>query len=140
MGTIKFKKRLVSRVKELREAQNLSQQELANLVGVSRQTIYFLEKGAYNPSLTLSFRLAETFNKTIEEIFYFEPEIKSIIGKLTLDDSEEISRKIGMGLQKLIKLKNLNDEELTTLFSKEELLRLTGILGLKFDDYFIEDE
>ncbi|MHA1725648.1 MAG: helix-turn-helix transcriptional regulator [Promethearchaeota archaeon] len=140
MGRIKFKKRLVSRVKDLREAQSLSQQQLAELAGVSRQTIYFLEKGSYNPSLTLSFKLAEIFNKTIEEIFYFEPEIKNIIGKLTLDESEEISRKAYIELEKIIKLKNITDDELTTLFTKEELLRLTEILGLKFEDYFLEDE
>ncbi|KQU17821.1 DNA-binding protein [Bacillus sp. Leaf75] len=51
-----------------------TQQELADQVGVSRQTIASLEKNKYNPSLVLSFKIAKAFNKTLTEIFEYEEE------------------------------------------------------------------
>ena len=65
--TLKFKKKLVSRIRELRDQLNMNQKDLADLLGVSRQTIYYLEKGSYNPSLSLSFKISKVFNKSIEE-------------------------------------------------------------------------
>lgn len=56
---------------ELRQLRDLTQQELGDWVGVSRQTIISLETGKYNPSLDLAHRLAVFFGKTIEEIFIF---------------------------------------------------------------------
>jgi len=58
-----------NRVRELREARGLSQAELGQKIGVSRQTIYAIEIGKYDPSLPLAFRIAETFARRIEEIF-----------------------------------------------------------------------
>ena len=58
-----------NRIEEKRKAQGLTQQQLAVLLGVSRQTIISLEKGKYNPSLALAFRLARYFALPIEEIF-----------------------------------------------------------------------
>jgi len=58
-----------SRVKELRSAQELSQQALATMLGVSRQTINAIETGRYDPSLTLAVRLARHFGSTVEEVF-----------------------------------------------------------------------
>lgn len=49
-----------------------TQEGLASRVGVSRQTIITIEKGTYNPSLELAFKLARAFNLTIEEIFAYE--------------------------------------------------------------------
>lgn len=49
----------------------MSQQDLAKLVGVRRETIGHLEKGKYNPSLKLAFDIAKVFNTTVEEIFEF---------------------------------------------------------------------
>jgi putative transcriptional regulator len=56
-------------VKQLREQRNLSQAELGQQLGVSRQTIYAIEVGKYDPSLPLAFKIAKTFRKSIEEMF-----------------------------------------------------------------------
>ncbi|MCC4771422.1 helix-turn-helix domain-containing protein [Methanosarcina sp. DH2] len=61
-----------TRIKELRARHDLTQEALANLVGVRRETIVFLEKGKYNPSLKLAYRIARTLNATIDELFIFE--------------------------------------------------------------------
>jgi putative transcriptional regulator len=61
-------------VTELRKTFDLSQAALGDLVGVSRQTINSLEKGKYNPSITLAFKLAKVFNCSIEDIFIYEEE------------------------------------------------------------------
>ena len=58
-----------TRIKEYRAKHNMTQDELANLVGVRRETIYHLEKGRYNPSLVLAYSIAKVFKVTIEEIF-----------------------------------------------------------------------
>ncbi len=52
----------------------MTQEDLANAVSVSRQTIISLENGKYNASLQLAFRIARYFNKSIEEVFQFEEE------------------------------------------------------------------
>ena len=60
-------------VRELRLAQDgMTQQALADYVGVTRQTIVALERGAYTPSLALALRIANTFEKTVEEIFWLD--------------------------------------------------------------------
>lgn len=61
-----------TRIKELRARFNMTQEELAAKVGVTRQTILFLEKGKYNPSLELAFKVARALNSTIEEVFIFD--------------------------------------------------------------------
>lgn len=61
-----------NRLRELREKCALTQEELAAMVGVSRQTIISLEKGKYNPSIFLAHALAQVFNLMIEEVFIFE--------------------------------------------------------------------
>jgi len=63
---------MTNRVAELRQARGLTQQELADWVGVSRQSIISLETGRYNPSLALAHRLASFFGCAIEEVFLFE--------------------------------------------------------------------
>ncbi len=57
-----------TKVKELRIAAKMTQQQLANLVHVSSRTIISIENGQYNPSLMLAYRLAEVFGLTIEEL------------------------------------------------------------------------
>ncbi|MBA2795681.1 helix-turn-helix transcriptional regulator [Streptococcus porcinus] len=59
-------------LQELRKANKLSQAELAEAMSVTRQTIISLERGRYNASLELAFKLARYFHLTIEDIFYFE--------------------------------------------------------------------
>ena len=61
-----------NRIKELRARDNLTQAKLANLVGVRRETIVFLEKGKYNPSLRLAHAIAQVFTLTIEDVFIFD--------------------------------------------------------------------
>jgi len=63
-----------NRIKELRAKENLSQLELARIVGVRRETIVFLEKGKYNPSLRLAHDIAKHFGLPIEEVFLFDDE------------------------------------------------------------------
>lgn len=67
---------LKNRVKELRARFNLTQGDLADKVGVTRQTIVSLEKGSYTPSLLLAMNIAEVFEMPIEEIFSKEEEKK----------------------------------------------------------------
>jgi putative transcriptional regulator len=61
-----------TRIKELRARYNLTQEELAKRVGVRRETIVFLEKGKYNPSLKLAYDVAKVLETTIEELFIFD--------------------------------------------------------------------
>lgn len=60
-----------NRIKELRARFDLTQDQLALKAGVRRETIVFLEKGKYNPSLKLAYNIARIFNLPIEEIFIF---------------------------------------------------------------------
>lgn len=61
-----------NRIRELRARYNLTQDELAIKAGVRRETIVFLEKGKYNPSLKLAYDISRIFNTTIEEVFIFQ--------------------------------------------------------------------
>lgn len=63
-----------TRIKELRSGEGLTQEQLACLVGVRRETILFLEKGKYNPSLKLAYRVSRALKAKIEEVFIFEEE------------------------------------------------------------------
>jgi len=63
-----------NKISELRKANNMSQQDLASLTGVSRQTITSLEIGKYNPSIILAYRIATVFHCEIENIFIYEGE------------------------------------------------------------------
>jgi len=58
-----------TRIKELRAERGMTQIDLAKVVGVRRETIVFLEKGKYNPSLQLAHKIARTFDLAIEEVF-----------------------------------------------------------------------
>ncbi|MBN1132423.1 MAG: helix-turn-helix transcriptional regulator [Bacteroidales bacterium] len=61
-----------NRIREFRARRNLTQEDLARKVGVRRETIVFLEKGKYNPSLRLAFDIARVFGVPIEDLFIFE--------------------------------------------------------------------
>lgn len=61
---------LENRLKELRAAKGLNQQGLGALVGASRQTISLIERGDYNPSITLALRIAKVFGVAVEDVFY----------------------------------------------------------------------
>jgi putative transcriptional regulator len=61
-----------NRIKEFRARHQFTQSDLAQKVGVRRETIVFLEKGKYNPSLQLAYEISKVFNLKIEDIFIFE--------------------------------------------------------------------
>lgn len=65
-----------NRIKEMRARHDMTQKDLAEKVGVTRQTIVSLEKGTYVPSLLLAMNIAEVFNEPIEEIFKKEGDSK----------------------------------------------------------------
>jgi putative transcriptional regulator len=61
-----------TRIKELRARYDLTQEDLARKVGVRRETIVFLEKGKYNPSLKMAYDVAKALKTTIDELFIFD--------------------------------------------------------------------
>ncbi|RXE56678.1 XRE family transcriptional regulator [Methanoculleus taiwanensis] len=61
-----------TRIKEFRAKLGLTQEDLAKRAGVRRETIVFLEKGKYNPSLKLAYRVAHELGTTIDDLFIFE--------------------------------------------------------------------
>jgi putative transcriptional regulator len=61
-----------NRIKVFRAMHDLTQENLANALGVTRQTILAIEKGKYDPSLDLAFKIARYFNVSIEEVFSYE--------------------------------------------------------------------
>lgn len=66
--------KLANRLKVARAERDLSQEQLASLVGVTRQTISSIETGLYSPSALLAFQLAETLGKRVDELFYLDGE------------------------------------------------------------------
>jgi len=64
-----------NRIKELRARFDLTQDELSKKVGVRRETIVFLEKMKYNPSLKLAYDISRVFNLPIEDVFIFDPDL-----------------------------------------------------------------
>jgi len=72
MGRIPSKLHILSRLHVLRAEKRISQQDLADEVGVTRATINAIESGGYNPSLELAFRLARFFDTDIQSIFSVE--------------------------------------------------------------------
>ena len=58
-----------TKIKEFRAGLNLTQEKLAEIVGVRRETVIFLEQGRYNPSLRLAYKVAKALGTTIEELF-----------------------------------------------------------------------
>ena len=133
---MKFKKKITSRIKQFREELEMPQLELAKLVGVSRQTIYYLERGSYNPSLTISFKISEILKKSIHDIFYQEPVIKDILEGKLLVELREIAEIAGINLEKLASLSEIDDEQLTKNFKEDQLIKIALGLGIDFKDLF----
>ncbi len=63
-----------NKLEEIRKERGIKQEELADILEVSRQTISSLENGRYNPSIILAFKIARYFNTNIEDIFIYEEE------------------------------------------------------------------
>ncbi len=72
MGKSPIKLNITNNIKELRALDGIAQEELANAIDVTRATISSIEKGKYNPSLELAYKIAIYFNKDIQEIFKLE--------------------------------------------------------------------
>ena len=142
--SVKFKTKIKTRIKEIRNKLCLSQQDLADSIGVSRQTIYFLEKGKYNPSLTISFKIAEVLDKPLNEIFFQEPiikdELKEIKYKKPYKEVEDFINIQGIDHNTLFRIGDIDEKELSKSFSKEFLEELAQFLGYSFDDLFIDAE
>ena len=68
-----MKDKLTNKIRRLRfDHQEMTQQQLAERVGVTRQTIIALEAGKYTPSLTLAIKISRTFGVTVEEVFQYD--------------------------------------------------------------------
>ncbi|WP_311406918.1 helix-turn-helix transcriptional regulator [Liquorilactobacillus uvarum] len=67
---------IINQVKKYRKSHNLTQESLAQAVGVSRRTIISLEKGSYTPSLLLAFQLADFLEIDINELFYLDEDLE----------------------------------------------------------------
>lgn len=61
-----------NKIEKLRKEKGLTQQDLADKLKVSRQTVISLESGKYNPSIMLAYKISKVFNMSIEEVFIFE--------------------------------------------------------------------
>lgn len=72
--SVERRSRLKNKLEELRRQRGMKQEDLANALKVSRQTIGSLENGRYNPSIILAFKIARYFGVSIEDIFIFEEE------------------------------------------------------------------
>ena len=68
---------IITNLKEYRKAKRISQQELAQLVGVRRETIVHLENNRYNPSLEMALKIAEIFDCHVEELFQLKKEAEN---------------------------------------------------------------
>ena len=66
-----------NKLDEFRKQRDITQEELAEVLEVSRQTISSLEKGKYNPSIILAFKIARYFGVSIEDIFIYEEELRN---------------------------------------------------------------
>ncbi len=71
MNAVKF---MTNQIKELRQKLNLTQEVLAQKVGIRRETLVFLEQGKYNPSLRLAYKVAKELGSSLEEVFSFKDE------------------------------------------------------------------
>lgn len=98
-----------------------------------------MEKGDYNPSLTLSFKLTEIFQKTLEDIFYQESIIKDILEGKSLADLREVAEVAAINLEKLASLSEIDDEELTSSFNESSLVKIAIGLGMEFEDLFVKE-
>jgi putative transcriptional regulator len=68
-----MKSSISNNIRKLRfENSEMTQQALADAIGVTRQTVYAIEKGKYSPSLEVAFRIAETFSVTLDEVFQYQ--------------------------------------------------------------------
>ncbi|MDD3070926.1 MAG: helix-turn-helix transcriptional regulator [Methanoculleus horonobensis] len=70
-----------NKIKVFRAMRDMTQEELADAIRVTRRTINSIERGKYNPSIEVAYRIAKTFNVTIEEVFCFEDDEDAEAGR-----------------------------------------------------------
>lgn len=70
-----------NRIKVFRAMHDMTQEDLADAIRVTRRTINSIERGKYNPSIEVAYRIAKTFNVTIEEVFCFEDGEDTEVGR-----------------------------------------------------------
>ncbi|NHI91772.1 MAG: helix-turn-helix domain-containing protein [Candidatus Lokiarchaeota archaeon] len=102
---MRIKRKLMSNMKSLRQEVGITQEQLAEIVGVSRQTVSYLEKGEYNPSLKIAHDIARYFEKSIDDIFTYEPVITIKRKQFNLTQ-EQLASLIGIDVEDLKKLEN----------------------------------
>ncbi|MBD3213522.1 MAG: helix-turn-helix domain-containing protein [Candidatus Lokiarchaeota archaeon] len=136
---MKFKKIIKSRVREKREEMDLTQQELGDLVGVSRQTIYYIEKGDYNPSLILAFKIADILKTPVNNLFYREPIIKDKVESLSIKEMKDIADKLNMNQEKVVSLSEIDETDLLKEFEIKELEKIAKELGYSLEELFQKD-
>jgi putative transcriptional regulator len=69
------KTKIINNIRKLRfNSGEMTQKELADKIGVTRQTVFAIESGKYSPSLEVAFRIAEVFNVSLDEIFQYKPD------------------------------------------------------------------
>ena len=117
-----------NRLEEIRKEKRVRQGELAKAMEVSRQTISSLENGRYSPSISLAFKLAHYFDKTIEEIFIFEDEAfmgassylnyKGYVGSIKWDPQASVFNGIVIGITAPIKFQGKSVITITEGFQK----------------------
>ena len=104
---MRVRRKLISNIKLLRQESGITQEQLAELIGVSRQTISYLEKGEYNPSLKIAHDIARHFEKSIDDIFTYEPVITIKRKQFNLTQ-EQLASLLAFDLDDL---KKLEDDE-----------------------------
>lgn len=101
---------LTTKIREYREAQGLKQSDLADLVGVRRETIVNLERGRYNPSLKLAMDIAKVFHITEEELFSYTEQENAAVSRSSIAARELLPRRIQK--REYVGLSNILDSEL----------------------------
>lgn len=125
---MRVRRKLISNIKSLRQESGITQEQLADLIGVSRQTISYLEKGEYNPSLKIAHDIARHFEKSIDDIFTYEPVITIKRKQFNLTQ-EQLASLLSIDVEDLIKLE---DDEYTG--SMELIEKIARQLNCEVED------
>jgi len=116
--TVRLRRKLVSNMKKLRAEKKITQEQLAEAIGITRQTISYLEKGEYNPSLKIAHDIAKFFDKAIDEVFQYESILKIKREQFNLSQ-DQLATLIGVNVKEIIKLENEDfDDSATELHAR----------------------
>ena len=129
---MRLRRKLVSKIKSLRAERGDTQEKLAEIIGVSRQTISYLEKGEYNPSLKIAHDIAKHFEKSIDDIFTFEPVLKIKREEFNLT-RDQLAILLGIDVEEIKKLEN-DEFETIPKFAEKIAKQLNCGLDELFED------